>query len=279
MRHIGGMPDMSSDRSPGALRTSFPSRTSTRRLKVHPSREYISYMQQLYDSGIAYTDAHVGEFLDYLMRKGMYDKSMILVMSDHGEEFGEHGMFFHGNNLYENVLQVPLLVKNPGQQRSVQQSEAFPLIDLYPSIAELAGAKCSPHIQGHQRDLSGLSAERSATVFSSLCLNDGWNMRSMERNGMHFMYNFTTKRKELYDLKTDPTEQQDLSSKLPDETEKLYDELLAQEHDTAGRFAGQSFSPEEQRRIIDKAPGQNSKPWDTRSRSDLCANVYRLKQV
>jgi hypothetical protein len=77
-------------------------------------------------------------------------------------------------------------------------------------------------------------------------------MRSLEWNGMHFIYNFTTKQRELYDLRADPIEQKNLSSSLPARTQDLYARILAQERDTAGSHAGKGFSHEEQSESIEK---------------------------
>ena len=96
------------------------------------TEDYLGYLRSLYDSGIGYTDAHIGRLFDELKKLGMYDNSLIIFVGDHGEEFGEHKMFFHGNNLYDHAINVPLIVKEPGQNRSHRIGGVFPLIDLYP---------------------------------------------------------------------------------------------------------------------------------------------------
>ena len=203
-------------------------------------------MRLLYDSGIAYTDAHIGQLLESLKKSGMYDKSLIMVMADHGEEFAEHGNFFHGNNLYDDVLHVPLVVKMPNQREGKRVGGIFPLIDLYPSIARLAGVKASEkRIQGREEDLSGAVRPRDNYVFSTLNTGPELNQRSAEYKGMRFVYDFATHKKELYDLKTDPIEQKNLVSERPKESDTFYRDLMSEERAIAGSYAGKYTSREE----------------------------------
>src|SRR5688572_16381722 len=86
-----------------------------------------------YDGEIAYVDSVLGDFLDFLEGRGLYDKSLILVFSDHGEGLNEHKEDEHGIFLYREAIQVPLFLKLPGKKNAgtsvatpVQLSDIFP---------------------------------------------------------------------------------------------------------------------------------------------------------
>jgi choline-sulfatase len=98
------------------------------------------YRASPYDGEIAEADAIVGQILDELKERGLYDKSIIVLLSDHGEGLGDHGEAEHGIFLYREALQVPLLVKLPDSRRG-GTSVAAPaqLVDLPPTLLRLTG--------------------------------------------------------------------------------------------------------------------------------------------
>ena len=81
-----------------------------------PPEPFRSRYGATYDGEVAASDAVVGEFLGQLKRDGIYDRAIILLVSDHGEGLGDHGEQEHGILLYREVLHVPLLLKLPGSR-------------------------------------------------------------------------------------------------------------------------------------------------------------------
>ena len=81
---------------------------------AHISVMDLAHMVALYDGGIAYTDEHVGKVLQLLEDLRLSEKTLVIVLSDHGEGFLEHGKLAHGNSLYEELLDVPLIMRLPG---------------------------------------------------------------------------------------------------------------------------------------------------------------------
>lgn len=77
------------------------------------SRDEREWIRELYEAEVRYVDENVGRLLDHLRRRGIYDDSLIVFTSDHGEEFWEHGGFEHGHSFYDEVLRVPLMIKLP----------------------------------------------------------------------------------------------------------------------------------------------------------------------
>jgi arylsulfatase A-like enzyme len=83
-----------------------------------------------YDTALANLDDYVGQLLDDLKQRGLYDNSMIIVTSDHGESLGEHGVVFHGKDVYEPEVWVPLLIKNPRQVTGTRIDEVVTSSDF-----------------------------------------------------------------------------------------------------------------------------------------------------
>ncbi len=108
--------------------------------------EIVATLSELYDEEIRYTDAKLGEFFDELRDRGLFDAAVICVTSDHGEEFGEHGLLGHGDTLYVEQLHVPLLLKLPEGESAGQVKETpVSLLDLAPTL--LQSAELEPKIR------------------------------------------------------------------------------------------------------------------------------------
>lgn len=95
-----------------------------------------------YDGGIAYMDATLGGLFTELRARGVLDRTLVIVTSDHGEGFGEHGLFDHGNSLYRTELHVPLLLRYPPRVAAGRRvSEAVTLRDLSATVLDATGGK------------------------------------------------------------------------------------------------------------------------------------------
>jgi arylsulfatase A-like enzyme len=93
---------------------------------------------QAYDSEIAYTDHYVGELLGELSNLGIAGKTMVILMADHGESLGEHGYVGHGNELYQGIVHIPLIISFPGAfPEDAHVSADVSSIDVAPTILDL----------------------------------------------------------------------------------------------------------------------------------------------
>ena len=101
-----------------------------------------------YDREIRYVDDQLAELVRWTEQRGLGDETIWVVLSDHGEEFWEHGSLGHGTLPYEEVLSVPLIVRGPGVARGVRRAGALHHLDLMPTLLELAGAPVPPEAQG-----------------------------------------------------------------------------------------------------------------------------------
>ena len=101
--------------------------------------EQRDWIKHLYDAEVRYVDAEVGRLLDRLRELGLYDDALIVVTSDHGEEFFEHGNFGHGQSLYNELLGVPLIVKLPGNDNAGRVDRLVPTQAIKATLLELCG--------------------------------------------------------------------------------------------------------------------------------------------
>lgn len=168
---------------------------------------------QAYDSEIGYTDHHIGLLFDELKRRKLYDDSLIVLFSDHGEEFLEHGDFEHMKTVYDEVIRVPLIVKLPRQREGRVVDGRFPLIDLYPSLlAYLRIDARTLGLQGDAAPMAGLLLSADKPIFSST-----ENIRCVINGEYKYIeYDQPKKRpSELYRLSADPLERHNLAAHKP----------------------------------------------------------------
>jgi len=167
-----------------------------------------TYKDRLYDGEIAYADSALGQFLAYLKKQGWYERSLIVVVGDHGEGLGEHHEDTHGIFLYDSTTHVPLLVKLPEEREAGRTVEAqVRTTDIMPSILEVLGVPLPTNLDGESlgRFLAGMEAP-PRTVFgeTDYPLRFGWApLRSVRREGLKFI---EAPKPELYDLRADPGE-------------------------------------------------------------------------
>lgn len=155
-----------------------------------------------YEADVAHADRIVGKFLDFLKQRGLYDRAVIVLLSDHGEGLMDHGEQEHGVLLYRESLQVPLIVKPAGAREHREVDAPVGLIDVMPTILELAGCP-APRTRG--RSLVATNATTpiySESLYARIHLGCG-ELRSIVDGDRHVI---DGARGEVYDLKRDPKE-------------------------------------------------------------------------
>jgi len=176
-----------------------------------PPPRFRAMVRDPYDGEIAYADYAVGKFFDYLKQHGLYDPTLIVVASDHGESFGEHGEYMHGFFIYDTTLLVPLIIKPPRGSRVVARRVDAPVrtIDIAPTVLQFLGMPPAPSMQGV--GLLSLMMGKAATSATSTAYSEtyypnefGWSVLRAIRTG-RFKY-VDAPKPELYDLVDDPHE-------------------------------------------------------------------------
>jgi arylsulfatase A-like enzyme len=175
-----------------------------------PPRD-VEHLKALYDGEIRYTDQTIGELLDALRRAGQLDRTLIVVTSDHGEEFLEHGNKTHRKALYEESIHVPLIAwANSGLPRGARIREPVSLEDVAPTILDLAGLPPLRAADGRSLRASIEGREPSdagRTVFSELYDPGSGDLKiAAARRGERKLLLQRPKRWASYDLVADPGE-------------------------------------------------------------------------
>ncbi|MGE0639198.1 MAG: sulfatase [Thermoanaerobaculia bacterium] len=206
-------------------------------LRGHLSDEEKEYVRALYDGDIAYTDRGLGRLFRDLERRGLLETTMVLVTSDHGEQLWDHGTWGHGQTLHDHQIHVPLILHLPkslGLRTGRVESEQVELIDLYPTVLDLAGIAVEGQIQG--RSLRPLLEEKGPLP-ARQAFAESTNIKSFEKRALRTpRYKFVlwesrrsrrsaVERYELYDLRADPGELVDLSERFPEQVARLRDEV------------------------------------------------------
>lgn len=162
-----------------------------------------------YDGEIAYTDAQFGRLVQKLKDERLYDNTLIVVVSDHGEEFLDHGGEFHARTLYEEVVGVPLIVKPPAVSAGAAIVPGLVrVIDIAPTILELVGAEAESRFQGESfADMIRDPTLDSRTGFASL-FDEAISMRAAATTRHKFIDDRVVAKREWFDLVVDPRENQ-----------------------------------------------------------------------
>jgi arylsulfatase A-like enzyme/Flp pilus assembly protein TadD len=153
-----------------------------------------------YDGAIATADLVFGDFIADLKRQGIYDRALIILMSDHGEGLGDHGEDEHGIFLYMEDIHVPLMVKLPSSQFA-KTSVAVPveLIDILPTIARTVGADVPAAVKGRSLVETALDPGAPRQIYSESFygrIHLGWKeLRSLVDDRFHYI---EAPRPELY---------------------------------------------------------------------------------
>ena len=176
-----------------------------------------------YDGEVAYTDVYVGKLVELLRKKGLGDRTLIVVAGDHGEGLGEHGEDTHGIFLYDSTVKIPLLFSCPGIiPGGIEVKGQARTVDIVPTILELLRIPVPSDCQGASLipDMEGGNSDRESYAETYLpLLACGWSeMKSIRTGRWKFIL---APKPELYDLARDPLEK---------------DNVIDREAETAGRL-------------------------------------------
>lgn len=209
-------------------------------------KKRIEKMKSLYCETIRYNDEKIGELVEHLKKKGIYENTLFILLGDHGESFVEHGEYGHCSTPYNEVIKIPLIIKFPGQKYAGREiSENVSILDIYPTILEglglninsqeLDGQSLMNYLNGnlkqdnerkifieclHKTDLYSGVLIKNDQKYLRLELRGDW-LRRMARKISFFPRWFKEKQ---FDLKKDPEEQRGdkkVSPQLKDEFEEM----------------------------------------------------------
>jgi arylsulfatase A-like enzyme/Flp pilus assembly protein TadD len=195
-----------------------------------PPAPYDKRFADPYDGEIAYADASLGKLFDYLRQHGLYDRALIVVMSDHGESLGAHGESMHGIFLYDETIRVPLLFKLPGEVLARRRvSTRVRLVDVAPTLLSMLSLPLPPTFQGESLVPLMKASSKVATDLPAYSETDyphrafGWSsLRSLRENKYLFV---RAPKRELYDQSQDKGAEHNLAVSSPAVADTLQSQL------------------------------------------------------
>jgi arylsulfatase A-like enzyme len=179
-----------------------------------PSPEFIRNTIALYDGNLAWVDSEFGRVVDGLKRSGEWDRTIVVVTSDHGEAFWEHGVRGHGTHVYEEFVRIPLLIRVPGLAPK-RIDGPVELVDLTPTLLDLAGVFVPQGSTAGQSLVEIMAGETDPTELAFFRNHkNGYLEIGVRRGPLKYHYYFGRHVPELFDLGADPGEQ---TSLVPDQ--------------------------------------------------------------
>lgn len=185
------------------------------------SNDDLNYLIDRYDSHLYYTDQLMGELIQVLQSEQILEKSLVVITSDHGEKFFEHGELVHGGNtLYNEVVHVPLIIHNkllfPKQKRVERLVES---VDIFPTIIDIFDMN---EIKvGDMNQLQGDSILGDIANKAVFIVGSKRNKMKILNNKWSLIYSNDVNEMELYDIYADPLEKKDISDQHKDITDEM----------------------------------------------------------
>ncbi len=212
---------------------------------VKMSQDDWRILRALYDGDATYLDARIGELAGFLRAQGILDDTLLIITSDHGEHFGEHGLGGHDFSLYDELVRVPLVIRYPAAfTPGRREASLVSLIDLFPTILEVAGIDWDGKGQLQGRSLladappdgRGAVSENAMPLHvlhhvldqHAPCDAARFLRRLKSIHAGDFKYIWASDGKdELYNVRGDPKERNDLIGQMPQKAAELKRQLEA----------------------------------------------------
>ncbi|MDQ3812521.1 MAG: sulfatase-like hydrolase/transferase, partial [Armatimonadota bacterium] len=222
-------------------------------MKLRVPDDY-AYVVAQYDGEISYVDAQIGRIVAYLKSCGLWDNTILILMSDHGECFGEGDVYFDHHGLYDAVLRVALICRTPGIAPA-RYAAMISTEDILPTLIECCDWEQPPYPLTGQSFLEIWRGDRTSgrniiigvesTRQASLCLRtDKWKLIQPivhDRRGKPIRHIYGQPRDPrllLFDLENDPQERHDVSERFPQVRDELAQQLAAWRADEVARRGG-----------------------------------------
>jgi arylsulfatase A-like enzyme len=227
-----------------------------------PSPDQLEQLVNLYDGSIRFVDRRVGDFLEALRAGGHLENTVLVITSDHGEEFFEHGGLRHGTSLYDEMLHVPLVIQAPGGMSGRRVREPVVSLDVTPTLLDLLGLPIPAGLDGRSLAafVRGDPPDLHAPIVVGHVRNSSSRRMSLQEGPLKLIRGWTgdgvrfpaTNEWELYDKSADPDERQNLVDARGAEFERLREALESIEqvlHAGAVSAGGAELSPELMRQL------------------------------
>lgn len=191
----------------------------------------VRHLESLYDAGVRQMDTEIGRFIAFLRESALLDETLLVITSDHGEEFLDHGRMDHFLTTYQESLRVPLILRGPGVPTGLRIADPVSSVDLVPTVLALvgggsrgaapdfSGVDLSPLFGGSSvpaLDARWIYGEASGGLQYDDSLNGVYPIYSSARKGRYKgVYETEHRSLSLFDLSVDPGEQNDIAAREP----------------------------------------------------------------
>jgi len=176
----------------------------------------IEYIRDLYDGEIAYSDHCFGHLIKKLKALGLYDDTLIVLLSDHGEEFWEHGSWGHGKNLFQEQLHIPLIIKFPGNRGAGTVVKRRILeLDIMPTLLAAFDLPIPRGVEGQAlySAIFGAGKINQRKIYSETKKAEHRLYALLDERYKYILRKEPVVLEELYDIRRDPLERKNLISK------------------------------------------------------------------
>ena len=189
-------------------------------------------LRRLYKSEVTYVDELIGDFIDYLKAQALYEDALIILIADHGESLGDHGLLGHWHVLYEDLIHIPMIIKWPGNARRGQVAHLVQNVDVFPTLVDYLQIEDAPLTEGISlldpmlEDRLGIAEQldNPADIYKGRPEFDQWQAKMSDfnytavafRQGSYKYIAYSDGRRELFDLTRDPGEVDNLVEVEPE---------------------------------------------------------------
>ncbi|MDP8249014.1 MAG: sulfatase [Candidatus Tritonobacter lacicola] len=187
--------------------------------------EECNYVKDLYDAEIAYTDKHIGRLMGFLHEFNLYENTLIILTADHGEGLWDHDNRGHGEDIYQEQLHIPLIIRCPGIKGGKRISNYVSTIDILPTVLDIVGIRPPAHFQGVSLLPMMLGKRAKEGVLLVEEQLDERDFTGVIKDGWKLIYDRAHDSYELYDLRKDRKEKQNLANSNDHSIEKIFRNL------------------------------------------------------
>lgn len=208
-----------------------------RQKKITLEKDDVDQLIAYYDGLVTYIDHQIGVLLEELRRAGLYDNSLIIVTADHGDGFMEHGFISHTITLYDELIRVPMILKFPQSRFGGQiVKNQVRMIDVMPTILDLLNIRIDNKLEGFSLlNYLDESRKKDKSIYfpkyaiSEVAYSGGYPLVSIRTETLKYLHLrnseehalYQTENDELYDLRVDPLEQNNIIDSKPVEAERF----------------------------------------------------------
>lgn len=196
-----------------------------------------------YDGAIAYADMELGRLFAALEALGVADDTIVLLTADHGEPLGDRKELFHGRSVWNELVRVPLVVWLPGRAGGIRVREVVSLMDVAPTLVDLAGLPTPPSFAGRSWLAPATSVQPPGAVGELIRGGDWATIGWFAREGPWKLILDKEKGPSLFHIPSDPHETRDVSADHPETTRYLVGRATAMPPPPGGPVAGPGAGP------------------------------------